>query len=63
MVDGDGDLIQAAQLCGLSYYGWYIRCIRCADHINSARHGRPVCFPACSATSLVIDKPTNIFVL
>lgn len=59
VVDGDEDLIQAAQLCGLSYYGWYIRCFRCADRINSARHGRPVRFPACSATSLVINKQTQ----
>lgn len=61
VVDGDEDLIPAAWLCGLGHYGCYIRRIRCVDRINSARHGRPVCIPACSATSLVIDKHKLFF--
>lgn len=52
MVDGDEVLIPAAQLFGLNHHGCYIRSIRCADRIDPAGHGRPVCFPARSTSSL-----------
>ncbi len=53
VVNGDEDLLPAAQLCGLYHHGVYICCLRCADRIYPARHGRPVRFPTRTSTSLV----------
>lgn len=55
VVDGDADLLPAAQLCGLRHHGVYIRGLRCADRVHPAHHGRTVCLPTRSSTSLVRD--------
>ncbi len=53
VVNGDADLLPAAQLCGFCHHGVYICCLRCANRIDPARHGRPVRFPPRTSTSLV----------
>ncbi len=64
MVNGDAVLLPAAQLCGLCHHGVYICCLRCANRIDPARHGRPVRFPPRTSTSLVRETcAQHIYIL